>query len=180
MDEKLCKNCGETKPVNEFYFNNKKKTVLKYVCKICQNRMKLIRDTSNPPKKIISTQKKRLRSVCKLTGLTKHKTFDEIFGTDTKGFKVYLEGLFYGDMSWENYSNKKWEVDHKVPLKLIKTYDDIDKLFHYTNLQPLLVEDHIKKSGLERGYVFKTLSEMFNDVQVVNPLVEQETNMSTE
>jgi hypothetical protein len=179
MGIKLCNRCGEIKSEGEFYFNNKERTILRHVCKVCDNQLKNIRNKGNTQKRIILTQKRRLREICKLRGLTKTKNFDMIFGTDTKGFKEYLEGLFYGDISWDNYCEKKWEVDHKVPLKLINTYDDLDRLFHYTNLQPLLVDDHNKKSGLERGYVFKTLNELSNDVEViVVPLIERGNDMS--
>jgi len=49
-------------------------------------------------------------------------------------------------MNWFNYGNwngipnKKnvsWEIDHIMPLDSAKTEEDIIRLNHYTNLQPL-------------------------------------------
>ena len=46
-------------------------------------------------------------------------------------------------MSWENYGKYNgeidfgWDIDHIIPLSSAKTEEDIIKLNHYTNLQPL-------------------------------------------
>ena len=48
-------------------------------------------------------------------------------------------------MSWDNYG--KWHIDHIIPLSSANSEDDIYKLCHYTNLQPLWAEDNLKKSN---------------------------------
>ena len=46
-------------------------------------------------------------------------------------------------MTWDNYGlyngelNCGWDIDHIIPLSSVNTEDDIIKLNHYTNLQPL-------------------------------------------
>ena len=46
-------------------------------------------------------------------------------------------------MNWDNYglyNGKKdygWDIDHIIPLSKAKIEDDVIKLNHYTNLQPL-------------------------------------------
>ena len=49
-------------------------------------------------------------------------------------------------MDWLNYGNpddgilelnKTWDIDHIIPLSTDKTKEDIIRLNHYTNLQPL-------------------------------------------
>ena len=46
-------------------------------------------------------------------------------------------------MSWENYGkyngeiNYGWDIDHIIPISIAKTEEDVMKLSHYTNLQPL-------------------------------------------
>jgi hypothetical protein len=60
-------------------------------------------------------------------------------------------------MSWENYGkyngdfNYGWDIDHKIPLSSVNTEDEIIKLNHYTNLQPLCsyVNRHIKKDSMD-------------------------------
>ena len=48
-------------------------------------------------------------------------------------------------MSWENMG--KWHIDHIIPLSTAITEEDVIRLCHYTNLQPLWAEDNLKKSN---------------------------------
>lgn len=49
-------------------------------------------------------------------------------------------------MTWENHSLKGWHIDHIKPLNLAKTEEELYKLCHYTNLQPMWAEENLKKS----------------------------------
>lgn len=67
--------------------------------------------------------------------------------------KIYLESLFYPhpftgeEMSWWNYGDK-WQIDHIIEFNSIDVTDreQLLKVLHYSNLQPLWTEDHKKKS----------------------------------
>jgi len=48
-------------------------------------------------------------------------------------------------MSWENYG--EWELDHKVPISLATTVEEIYSLNHYTNFQPLWASDNKSKGN---------------------------------
>lgn len=48
-------------------------------------------------------------------------------------------------MSWDNHSVFGWHVDHIVPLNSANTEDELYKLCHYTNLQPLWASENISK-----------------------------------
>lgn len=69
----------------------------------------------------------------------------EILGIDFEGFKLYIENLFIEGMTWENFG--KWHLDHKIPISWGKTEDEIIRLNHYTNLQPLWAEDNLSKGN---------------------------------
>jgi len=74
----------------------------------------------------------------------RNKTFD-IVGCSPEFLKKHLENQFIDGMSWDNRS--EWHIDHIIPLSSAKTEDELYKLCHYTNLQPLWAEDNLKKSN---------------------------------
>jgi transketolase len=74
----------------------------------------------------------------------KNKTFD-IVGCSPQFLKEHLETQFTDGMSWDNRS--EWHIDHIIPLSSAKTEDELYKLCHYENLQPLWAEDNLKKSN---------------------------------
>jgi hypothetical protein len=50
-------------------------------------------------------------------------------------------------MSWENHGMYGWHIDHIIPLASAKDEDEIYKLCHYTNLQPLWWFDNLSKGS---------------------------------
>ena len=70
-----------------------------------------------------------------------------ILGLPIEEFKKYIESLWEPWMNDENYGTKNgvfpkeirqnWEIDHIIPISTAKTKEDIIRLNHYTNLQPL-------------------------------------------
>jgi len=75
----------------------------------------------------------------------KSKTF-HILGCTFEEFKLYIESLFESWMTWDNQGNpkdgifeinKNWDIDHKIPLSSAKTEEELLKLNHFSNLQPL-------------------------------------------
>jgi hypothetical protein len=74
----------------------------------------------------------------------KTKTF-EYLGCSFEEFKKYLESKFTKGMNWDNFG--KWHLDHIYPVSLAKNEEELIKLNHYTNFQPLWAIDNIKKSN---------------------------------
>jgi len=72
-----------------------------------------------------------------------NKTF-EMLGCSIEFAKRYLENQFQDGMTWDNYG--KWHVDHKIALCTAKTTEELEKLCHYTNLQPLWAIDNLRKN----------------------------------
>jgi hypothetical protein len=48
-------------------------------------------------------------------------------------------------MNWDN--KEFWHIDHIIPLSSAKDKEELIKLCHYSNLQPLWAEDNYKKRG---------------------------------
>jgi hypothetical protein len=76
---------------------------------------------------------------------TKGSKCYDILGIDWKGFKIYIENKFKDGMSWKNYG--EWEFDHIIPISLGNTLDEIYKLNHHTNFQPLWKKENRIKSN---------------------------------
>lgn len=82
----------------------------------------------------------------------KSKTVD-ILGCSIEEFKSYIECKFEPWMNWNNHGlyngefNYGWDIDHIIPISFAKNEEDIIKLNHYTNLQPLCskINRYIKK-----------------------------------
>lgn len=72
------------------------------------------------------------------------KTFN-ILGCTVIKFKEHLEKQFTNGMTWENQG--KWHLDHIYPVSLAKDEDELIRLNHYTNFQPLWAEDNLKKGN---------------------------------
>lgn len=78
-------------------------------------------------------------------GIKKPEKTEAIIGCDINKFKEHIESLFSGGMSWGNIN--KWHIDHIIPLASAKTVEDVVRLCHYTNLQPLWAKDNLKKGA---------------------------------
>jgi hypothetical protein len=82
---------------------------------------------------------------------------EEIIGCKILDFKIYIESKFETWMTWENKGlyngelNYGWDIDHIIPLDTAKTEEDIIKLNHYTNLQPLCsyINRCVKRNQIE-------------------------------
>ena len=72
-----------------------------------------------------------------------NKTF-EIIGCSPEFLKEYLEQKFTEGMSWE-LIGEHIHIDHIIPLSSAKTEEEVYKLCHYTNLQPLWAKDNLSK-----------------------------------
>jgi len=89
-------------------------------------------------------------------GFTKKSRTYEIIGCTFSDLKIYIESKFLDWMTWDNRGlyngelNYGWDIDHIIPLSSAKTEEDIIKLNHYTNLQPLCakINRDIKKSKI--------------------------------
>jgi hypothetical protein len=133
------------------YYNINKKEILDKN-KVYRKNNKNIRNIYESNKKkddsvysLLCGMRSRLCGYLKKSNITKkNKTFD-IVGCTPEFLKEHLEIQFIDGMNWDNRS--EWHIDHIIPLSSAKTEDELYKLCHYTNLQPLWAEDNLKKSN---------------------------------
>jgi hypothetical protein len=85
----------------------------------------------------------RIGSIFRNNGYSKQSRTHEILGCSFDDLIIYLESKFEPWMNWDNYGegiyepNKSWDVDHIMPLSSAKSEEELIKLCHYSNLQPL-------------------------------------------
>ncbi len=127
----------------EYYIENKDK-IKRKIKKYHYNR--LINDIEYKIKCILRTQ------IChRLKSKKDFKTFD-ILNYTTKELKLHLESLFKDGMNWDNYG-LQWHIDHIKPCASFifinndntLNYNAIKEYWSLSNLQPLWIEDNIKK-----------------------------------
>jgi len=102
---------------------------------------------NNPLYKLSCTVRGRINNLLKRKSIKKkYRTFD-LIGCSSQFLKEHLENQFTDGMNWGNHGQFGWHIDHRIPLDSVKTEDELYKLCHYTNLQPLWWLDNIHKSA---------------------------------
>ena len=87
-----------------------------------------------------------IRNALKRGFTTKSKKTIEILDCSFEEFKLHLESKFDDKMNWENQGTY-WHMDHIIPISSAETEEDVYRLNHYTNFQPLYWEDNLKKGS---------------------------------
>jgi hypothetical protein len=134
----------------KYYTKNKKQINLKHKIYRENNREKRNeyqknRKLNDPIFKLNHTIRNRMRSFLLTKNITKkNKTFN-IVGCTPVELKEHLEKQFADGMSWDNQG--KWHIDHIIPMSSANTEEEVLKLCHYTNLQPLWGIDNLKKGS---------------------------------
>ena len=103
------------------------------------------RKSTDPIFKLKHLMNSRMRIFMRSRNIQKHnKTFD-IIGCTPNELKEHIQTQFNNGMSWDNQG--EWHIDHIIPLSSGKNEDEIIRLCHYTNLQPLWAIDNMKKGS---------------------------------
>tara|TARA_R110002126_G_scaffold62700_5_gene161285 strand:+ start:4398 stop:5198 length:801 start_codon:yes stop_codon:yes gene_type:complete len=145
----------------QYYENNKQK--LKEYRENNQERIKYFRENYKERKNKLRRDKRkvdplykmkdnlraRTRSAFKNKRYYKTSKTQEMLGVDWEVCKAHIERQFTKDMNWSNYG--EWHIDHIIPLASASTEEELKKLCHYSNLQPLWAFDNLIKSAKING-----------------------------
>lgn len=102
---------------------------------------------TDPIYKLSSNVRDRINKFLNKNNITKkNKTF-ELVGCTPQQLKEHLEKQFREGMTWENHGKYGWHIDHIIPLSSATTEEELYKLCHFTNLQPLWAEENLSKGG---------------------------------
>lgn len=115
--------------------NSKQETIIK------RNNRRKERRKQEPMFAIMENVRRRINEYIN----NKRLSTIEIIGCTPLELKQHLENQFVKGMSWEN--RNEWHIDHIIPLSSASNQEELFKLCHYSNLQPLWAIDNIKKSN---------------------------------
>ncbi len=172
--KKICNKCNIEKDINLFHrckkiidghFNScidcERKRALYYVNNFAKNGINKKRKSDSDEYRLLIKLKRRIRTgICNLLkrkGFIKNDKTLNILGCSIEAFKIHLESKFETWMNWNNHGlyngdfNYGWDIDHIIPASSGISEDELLKLNHYTNLQPLCskVNRNIKNDSLE-------------------------------
>ena len=140
------KNFEKIKKTRKIYLDKNPNLFKNWVEKNKEHRKNYINNyNSNPKIKLKNSLRSRINELM-------NKKYDnprtvDMVGCDYEFLIKYIESKFTEGMSWDNYGYYGWHLDHITPLSSAKTEEEISKLYHYTNLQPLWAKDNLQKSN---------------------------------
>lgn len=143
------KNKTKINEKNKQNYLNNKETYVKNSVKYRKNRI-----LTDPTYHLSVNIRSLINNSIKRKGYTKRSKTFKILGCSYEEFKLHLESKFEPWMNWENYGkydgslNYGWDIDHIIPNSISENEEDVIRLNHYTNLQPLCskVNRDIKKN----------------------------------
>jgi hypothetical protein len=124
----------------KYYYNNKEEQNRK------SNKRRVKRLKSDSLYKITHNIRSLILVSFKNQFTTKSKKTIEILGCSFEEFKIHLESKFDENMNWDNQGSY-WHMDHIIPISSAETEEDVYRLNHYTNFQPLYWLDNLKKGN---------------------------------
>lgn len=136
--------------MKDYYRSNleKRKKYLeknKEILSLKRNNSEKKRRESDSLYKLKIYMRNRIWFYLKKSDIRKKNTTFEVVGCSPQQLKIFLEQKFTEGMSWENQG--KWHIDHIIPLSSAKTEEELYKLCHFTNLQPMWASENIKKGA---------------------------------
>lgn len=151
--------CSNNKNKRKEYYKENKENISKYTKKYREKNKNKVREYNRSYNKkrkendVVYKFRCQLRNTIRnsfkrgVKSFEKKKYTEDILGCTIEEFKTYIEFKFKDGMSFKNHNPKGWHLDHIIPISYAKTEDDIIRLNHYTNFQPLWAEDNLKKSN---------------------------------
>jgi hypothetical protein len=145
-------NKEKVKEYEKKYKEENKERTKEYGKKYRKKRIK-----NDPLFRLTDNIRKLIYKSFKNGGYTKKSRSYEILGCSFEDFKKHIESQFEDWMNWDNYGLYNgnecygWDYDHIIPLSSCECEEDVYKLNHYSNLQPLCsyINRYVKRDNLD-------------------------------
>ena len=136
--------------LKEYRENNKERILYK------KNQYVRLRSQSDPIFKLTRNIRNLIRISTKNKGYNKKSKTYNILGCTYEEFKTHIESQWEEWMNWDNYGKYNgeerygWDYDHIIPISSGKCEEDIIRLNHHSNIQPLCshVNRYVKKDKI--------------------------------
>lgn len=125
----------------EYHEKNKKE---RNKCNLRYKRNKLDTDSFFKLKETLRTLIRRSFKRGK-KNFTKNISSEQILGCTINEFIIHIESKLKEGMTIKNHG--EWHLDHIIPLAIAKTEEEVIKLNHYTNFQPLWAYENLIKGS---------------------------------
>ena len=109
--------------------------------KVLQDKREYYQRKKNDP--IFALTKRLRQGIYRSIRGVKLRSSLDILGCTEEKFKIHIENQFTDDMSWDRLN--EIHIDHIIPISSAETLEDVYRLNHYTNLQPLWAKDNLVK-----------------------------------
>lgn len=123
---------------NPFAFAGREKEYLKEYVSTNKTRLREItkkRLEENPVEAYSLKIKKQIQAVYARNQKSVGPKLFAILGCQAKEFIAHINAQLNDGMTPENYG--EWQLDHIIPISSAKSKEDVERLCHYTNYQPL-------------------------------------------
>lgn len=97
--------------------------------------------------RIMENVRRRTNHFFNYKNIRKKGSIFTILGCSLEELIFHLESKFVDGMCWDNHGRDGWHIDHIKPLSSANNEEEIYKLCHYTNLQPLWAKDNLSKGS---------------------------------
>ena len=167
--ERWCSYGYHSMPAGDFKLNNR--GIIHKACEGCRERRRIYYTGRGRPQPCPHGKAKGYCIICSpasaLGKITRDRANDafgtklpmstaQLLGCSTREFAFYILAKLRGGMTQENYGIA-WQLDHVIPIMLRDADGNrpdqatILSRFQYTNVEPVLIEEHRAKTTAERA-----------------------------
>jgi len=164
INHKICSECSNELPFEQFNKSKLGRFGLSGECKLClnkrnkqwldnggrdwSNQYRKDKKASDPQFKLKHILRLRLLDALKRDNITKRHSALELLGCSVEQCKHHIEQQFRPEMNWNNHGSY-WEIDHIIPCDSfdLTNIKQQKQCFYYTNLQPLTISENRSKKN---------------------------------
>lgn len=116
--------------------------------KVNKKKKELYHSKKNDPLyNLIYRVRNRTKNAIRAKRFRKDFKYPDYIGCTREELKLHIEKQFTEGMTWDKFLAGEIHIDHIVPIGKAKSPEEVFKLSHYTNLQPLWAKDNLKKGA---------------------------------